>query len=243
MRVVIAGVGDIGLGVADKLLSRGDNEVVLVDNDEKRCDELSKKLEALVINGDGTDPEILKKAQVGEADALVATTGLDPINTVIAMLGRQMDVVTVIVKLNGVGLHAACEAIGVKKIIAPKVAASGHIESALYGLDRIDFSVIARGGLRMAEYMVRHLEIDSLSKLNLPEGAHLAAVTRGNDVLLPREGMSLEKDDSLLILLDSDDAKDKLDSRVESHERERDQAGRGKERRRADGETKSTDGE
>lgn len=235
------GVGDIGLGVADKLITREDNEVVLVDSDERRCDELSKRLEALVICGDGTDPEILRKAQVGEADALVATTGIDPINTVIGMLGRQMDVVTVIVKLNGVGLRPACEAIGINKIIAPKVAAAGHIEAALYGLDHIDFSVIARGGLMMAEYMVRHLEIKSLEELDLPDGAYVTAVTRGNDVLLPRDKMSLEKDDSLLILLDSDSAKEKLDSRVKSHEKERDEEGRKKEKKRAEEETEKTD--
>jgi trk system potassium uptake protein TrkA len=234
MRVVIVGVGDIGLGVADKLMGREDNEVVLVDSDEKRCEELSKKYEALVICGDGTDPDILQKAQVGDADALVATTGLDPINTVIGMLGRQLDVVTVVVKLNGAGLRAACKAIGVTRVVAPKIAAAGHIESALYGLDRIDFSMIARGGLQLAEYLVRQLEVDSISDLELPDGAHIAAVSRGDDVLIPRDGMNLNKDDSLLILLESDEAKEKLDSRVESHKKEREKENREKEQQRAD---------
>jgi trk system potassium uptake protein TrkA len=234
MRVVIVGAGDIGSRVADRVIEHGGNEVVLVDTDEKRCDELSKQLEALVICGDGTDPEILKKAQVQEADALVATTGSDPINTVIAMLGRQLDVVTVIVKLNGTGLHAACAAIGVTKVVAPKLAAAGHIESALYGLDSVDFSLIARGGIRLAEYAVRHLEIGSVSELQLPDGAHIVAVSREDDVLLPRKEMRLEKDDGLLILLDSDEAKRKLDERVEGHEQKRDEANREKERRRAE---------
>jgi trk system potassium uptake protein TrkA len=238
MRVVIVGVGDIGLRVADKLMSRQDNEIVLVDIDEKRCDELSKKLEALVICGDGTDPEILQKAQVEEADALVATTGLDPINTVIAMLGQQLDVVTVVVKLNGAGLRPACEAIGVKKVVAPKIAAAGHIESALYGLDRLDFSMIVRGGLQLSEYMVRHLEVERMSDLKLPDGAYLAAVARGEEVLLPRDGMSFDKDDSLLILLDSDNAKEDLDSRVKSHAKQREDRNREKEKERADQEAK-----
>jgi trk system potassium uptake protein TrkA len=235
MRIVIVGVGDIGHRVAERLSKRENNEIVLVDVDEERCDELSKKMEALVICGDGTDPEILQKAQVSDADALIATTGLDPINTVIAMLGRQLDVVTVIVKLNGAGLRPACEAIGVSRVIAPKIAAAGHIESALYNLDQIDFSMIARGGLRMAEYMVRHLDIDSMSDLDLPDGAHVAAVTRGDEVLIPRDNMDLTKDDSLLVLLDNDDAKEKLDSRVKSHEEVRDEKGRKKEKERADG--------
>ncbi|MEJ2720298.1 MAG: NAD-binding protein [bacterium] len=235
MRIVIVGVGDIGLLVADKLMSREDNEVVLVDVDEKRCDELSKKSEALVICGDGTDPEILKKAQVGDADALIATTALDPINTVIAMLGRQLDVVTVIVKLNGAGLRPACEAIGVNGIVAPKIAAAGHIESAVYGADRIDFSMIAQGGLQLVEYVVRELEIGSISDLELPDGAYIAAVKKGEAVEIPRADKTLEKDDSLLVLIDGDDAKKKLDSRVEDHMEKRDKKNRERKEKRADG--------
>jgi len=234
MRIVIVGVGDLGLRVAKRLIDRKDNELILVDSDEKRCDELSKELEALVINGDGTDPDILQKAQVGDADALIATTGLDPINTVIAMLGRRLDVVTVIVKLNGAGLRPACQAIGVKKIIAPKIAAAEHIESALYDLGSVDFPMLVRGGLQLAEYLVRHLEIDSLSELKLPDGAHIAAISRGDEALIPRAGMTLEKDDNLLILIDNDKAKKDLDSRVESHEKERDKRNLEKEKKRTD---------
>ena len=223
MRIVIAGVGDIGLRVAKTLAGREDSELILVDADEDRCEELSKKLDALVICGDATDPEILRKAQTGQANALVATTGLDPINTVIAMLGRQLEVPTVIVKLNGAGLRPACEEIGVQKVIAPKIAAAGHIESAVHGLDRIDFSMIARGGLQLVEYMVRELEIDSLADLKVPDGAHIAAVSHGDDVLIPRQGMNLAEDDGLLILLESDEARKAMDEKVKKHEKKQEQ--------------------
>jgi len=234
MQVVIVGVGDIGSRVADNLLSRENNQVILVDIDEKRCEQLSKKYEALVICGDGTDPEILQKAQVNDSEALVATTGSDPINTVVAMLGRQLDVVTVIVKLNGAGLRPACEAIGAKRVIAPKIAAAANIESALYGLDRIDLSMIARGGLQLLEYMVRHFEIKSTSELDLPGGAHLAAVTRGEDVLIPKKDMKLTEEDSLLILIDNNSAKNELDKRVKEHEEKQQEKSREKEKERAE---------
>ncbi len=90
MRVIIVGIGEIGLQLANLLARRGDNELVLIDRDPDRADEISNSLDALVLRGDGSNPEILEKAQVGEADALVAATGSDQINTVIALLGFSL---------------------------------------------------------------------------------------------------------------------------------------------------------
>ncbi len=212
MRIVIVGVGDIGFELAHYLGRRQKNEIVLVDSDEKRCDMLAADMDALVLNGDGTDPEILKKAQLSDADVLVATTGSDPMNTVIAMLGNNMGVETIIVKLNGVGLRSACQAIGVRKIIAPKISAATEIFSAIYGFDKVNFSMVARGGLRLAEMSVGSAKGKQVSALEIPDGALLTAVRRENDVMLPRSNVKLQENDELLILIENKKVLEKLES-------------------------------
>lgn len=146
MKIIIVGIGDVGLELVEQLIKQEDNELVLIDTDEEHCDELAEKTDALVLQGDGTDPEILKKAQISEADALVATTGSDPLNTVIAMLGSRFEVEKIIVRLKGLGLRSACQEIGVSKIISPQIAAAAEILSTLYGPERVDFSLLARRG-------------------------------------------------------------------------------------------------
>ncbi len=210
MRVVIVGVGDIGLELAHYLARREKNELVLVDVDEKRCDELAAEMDALVLNGDGTNPEILKKAQLSEADALIATTGSDPLNTVIAMLGHNLKVDKIIVKLNGVGLRSACQAIGVRKIIAPKISAAAEILSAIYGFDRVNFSMVARGGLRLVEMAAGKGAGKHLSDISLPDGAHFVALMREDSILIPRSGVKLKDDDQLLILVENEDVLNKV---------------------------------
>ena len=205
MRVVIVGVGDIGRELAENLTRRGGNEVVLVDSDEGRCEQLAAELDALVLHGDGTDPELLKKARVAEADALIATTGSDAINTVIAMLGHRLGVPNIVVKLNDVGLRAACREIGVRKIIAPKISAAAEIFASLYGFDRLDFSLVVRGGLQLVEI---ELPPDAgavgrtLGELELPKGALVVAVLRerGERALVPRGDTKLQAGDVLLVL-------------------------------------------
>jgi trk system potassium uptake protein TrkA len=203
VRVVIVGVGNIGRELAVNLSHRGNVELVLIDADEGRCEELAGELDALVLQGDGTDPEILKKARVAEADALVATTGSDAMNTVIAMLGHRMGVQNIIVKLNGVGLRAACQEIGVRKIIAPKISAAAEILASLYGFDRLDFSLVVRGGLRLVELSADGAVRKRIAELELPGGALVVAVLRGDDALVPRGQTKLEEGDVLLVLVES----------------------------------------
>ena len=80
MRVIISGVGDIGLKLAERFSSSSVNELVLIDTDTKRCYELARELDTTVFSQDGAGPEVLTDARAREIDVLVARTGSDPIN-------------------------------------------------------------------------------------------------------------------------------------------------------------------
>lgn len=215
MRVVIVGAGAIGRELAENLIRRGGNEVVLIDADEKRAEQLASELDALVLHGDGTNPELLKKARLSEADALIATTGSDAINTVIAMLGHRMGVQDIIVKLNDVGLRAACREIGVKKIIAPKISAAAEIFASLYGFDRLDFSLAVRGGLQLAEVEVGPTAAGRrLEELDFPQDTLVVAVLRGERARVPRGGTKLEEGDVLLLLAEGESALESVRRRL-----------------------------
>jgi len=212
MKIVVVGIGDIGRNLIETLCRHGHNELVLIDIDEKRCEELAAEFDALVLHGDGTNPELLEKARLSEADALVATTSSDAINTVIAMLGHRMRMGKIIVKLNDVGLRAACQEIGVSKIVAPKISAAAEIVSSLHGFDRLDFSLVVRGGLHLVEMGAGAVSGRQLADLGLPEGILIVAVLRGDAVLIPRGKTMLDENDVLLILVDSEKSLKKVRS-------------------------------
>jgi len=218
MRVVIVGVGDVGRELAENLARRGSSELVLIDIDDERCEKLAAELDALVLRGDGTDPEVLKKARLAETDALIATTGSDAINTVIAMLGSRMGAQNIIVKLNDVGLRAACQEIGVRKIIAPKIAAAAEILASLYGFDRLDFSLVVRGGLRLVELSAGGARGKRLSELELPQGSLIVAVLRGDRAIVPRGETRLEEGDVLLTLVESENTLERVRKLLEAQE-------------------------
>ena len=178
MKVIIVGLGDVGTQTAEDLSRRKGFELVLIDSNEERCDRLTGEVDALVINGDGTDPEILEKAGIKEADALVATTNSDALNMVLAILAQRYSVSEVIVKLNKVSLRTACNEIGVDQIISPKLSAAVEITSLLHGYDVLDFSLLVRGGSRLTEINPGELVGKKVDEINLPEGILIVSILR-----------------------------------------------------------------
>ena len=204
MRVMIIGMGETGHELARVLAKRPETELVLIDIDDDLCEKLSGELDALVLSGDGSDPEILKKGQIDIASALVATTGSDAINTVIAMLGKQLGVQKVVVKLKGFGLRSACREIGVTRIISPQISAAGEIISVLHGFDRVNFSLLAGGGLRLVDLEVGDGVKRKVSELAMPDGTLIVAIMREGQLKLPRPEFKLQTGDFLLVLLEQD---------------------------------------
>lgn len=204
MRVVIVGGGDVGRELAATLAREGRNQAVLIEADERRCERLAGELDALVLCGDGANPEMLRKAGVGESDALAAVTGSDAINTVIAMLGRRMGAPKIVVKLNEAGLRAACEEMGAVRVVTPKLAAAADVMSALHGFERLDLSLLMLRGARLAELDAGSGRGKRIADLGLPQASLVVGVIRGEETIMPPGRTVLEPGDVLLVLAEND---------------------------------------
>jgi trk system potassium uptake protein TrkA len=80
MRVVIIGAGEVGTAIASNLA--GEHDVVVIELDEERAEQLKYELDVLTLAGDGTSMERLETAEVAEADILLACTDDDRANLV-----------------------------------------------------------------------------------------------------------------------------------------------------------------
>jgi len=90
MRILIVGGGKTGYYLADRL--REDHEVVLVEQRPERVEFLRAALSDIdIIEGDACEPEVLDSAGVRTAELVVATTGDDEDNLVVAMLTKVLD--------------------------------------------------------------------------------------------------------------------------------------------------------
>ena len=88
--VIVCGLGLVGPEIAQKLLAKG-YEVVVIEKDPSNKElDICWENGAVVIVGDASEEQILRKAQVSKARCLFAVTGSDEINSKIALLSRQL---------------------------------------------------------------------------------------------------------------------------------------------------------
>lgn len=99
MRIVIAGAGKTGAYLGAKLID--DHDVTLIESRRDRAERVQAMLStARVIDGDACEPSVLERAGLQDADLLVAATGDDEDNLVVAMLAGEFDVDRVVARVN-----------------------------------------------------------------------------------------------------------------------------------------------
>lgn len=98
--IMIVGAGRMTYYLV-KELQDVQKRVTVIDNNLKRCQDMSEKFPGvLVIHGDGADSELLSEERITEMDAFVALTGMDESNIILAMYASQFNSCKVVAKIN-----------------------------------------------------------------------------------------------------------------------------------------------
>ena len=131
MKIIIVGAGRVGRNLA-KTLSDEVNEVFLIDNNEERVAKSADKLDVKVIFGNGASPDTLLKAQVEEADLVLAVTTSDETNLVVCSIAESYGAKRRIARVRNTSLSTMLEVNGyeqfkVNAIINPELVAAQTI--------------------------------------------------------------------------------------------------------------------
>ena len=89
MNIVIAGGGDVGIKIAQKLIYEG-YDVTLIERDGSLISMLKNKLDAMIIKGNATDIATLQRADISKASLFIAVTSTDSDNLVACTLVRKI---------------------------------------------------------------------------------------------------------------------------------------------------------
>ncbi len=137
--VIVCGYGRFGRAVADEL-ERNGVEIVVIDADPAREEELQRRGAPYVIGSADVD-DVLERAGIGRARAIVVATPSDPDNVFITLSARE--------KNPHVRIHARGE------------TEAGLRRLRLAGADQA-LSAYHSGGVRMAESILRPSVVDFL---------------------------------------------------------------------------------
>ena len=89
MKIVIAGMGDVGYNLA-KELSNESHDIIAIDNNSQRLLLVDSVADILTINGSATSLSVLKEAKVDKADLFIAVTSSEDTNISSAIFAKRI---------------------------------------------------------------------------------------------------------------------------------------------------------
>jgi len=219
MFVLIVGAGKVGLNVARSLGNLG-HEFVVIEQRRSRFRLLEAELEDHLQFGDGTEMWVLERAGIGRADLVVAVTGDDEDNIVIAQLAKlEYRVPKVVARVNNPRNQQTFDLLDVDATLCATTLMISMIQHELPTHQFVPLLAMHREDLELVEIKVTddspaaYLRIDDM---RLPSGVFVAAILRDGATLPARDGEELRPGDQLLCLLAPDKEKALISSLLPS---------------------------
>ena len=206
-RVMIAGGGNIGKRLAESL--EKDYQVKLLDHNPERTKELARELDkTIVLTGDSADEDLLLEENIDKMDVFCAVTNDDEANILSAMLAKQLGASKVMSLVNR---HAYVDLVEsqatVDVAISPQQVTIGALLTHVRRGDVVMVHSLRRGAAEAIE-AVAHGDARTsrvvgrtVENINLPEGASIGAIVRGEEVIMAHHDVRIETDDHLIIFI------------------------------------------
>ena len=191
-----------------KLLTSTGMRVKVIEVDRNRCHELAEIFpHALIINGDGTDQEMLNSENIESMEGFVAVTGMDEENILASMLAKEQGVEKVIAKVTRPGYSRLAMSIGVENVIAPQKLIANQIRKCIKGSSIEELHGIIEGQAEILEFKAAEnskLVGKAIKRLKLGKGTVIATIVRKNEVLIPHGDDIIKPDDRVIIITKND---------------------------------------
>ncbi len=202
MRAVFIGAGELTSLTAQQLLKYS-HEVVIVEKDKARIDELSETLGAGFIHGDGSKPAILREADPSATDFLFCLTSNDQYNIITSLVGRSLGYKRVVTRIEDPSYEHICLELGLKDLIVPDYTIARYLADMCAGHDPLEVSAVIKGDARIFSFVAREEDEGSVGELNLPADSRVMFLYRKEKFILPETDTALHKDDEIVIITHS----------------------------------------
>ena len=206
---LIIGGGTIAHYLAQDLLKIG-FRVRIIEQRKERCDYLSEVIPgADIINGDGSDRDLLLEEGLTYADSLVALTGLDEENIFLALYGKLHSNAKLIAKVNKIAFDDVIDSFGIDSIIYPKYLTADYIlqyvraRQNTIGCNVETLYKILDGRAEALEFSIKEDSAVTnvpLMDLNLKDNLLICCINRNGQILTPRGQNIIKVGDTVILV-------------------------------------------
>lgn len=207
--VMIAGAGRVGLELARRLEAL-EVKTVLIEPDENAARIASEELtDVLVVNGRVTDQALLEEEDIDHVATFVAVTRDHETNLIAGLLAKRLGAGRAVVLVDNPALVDLVGAIGIDAIISPRLLVIGLALQHIRGGRVRNVAQLLQDRIEIVEAEVEpksRLTTGTLSELKLPRGVLVAALRRGDQLLVPRGADRAEPHDRVLMISTTENA-------------------------------------
>lgn len=206
---MIIGGGKAAYYLALQLLHMGIS-VKIIERDKERCEELSVLLpKAVIINGNGSDEELLKEEGLSRVESFVPLTGIDEENIMLTMYARHVSNAKVITKINRIAFREVINSLDLGSVIYPRYITAEAIiayvrakkESMDSNIETLYHLFDSRvEAIEFRVYKESAVTGTPLMKLNLKNNLLISFINRDSEIIIPSGHDTIEVGDTVMIV-------------------------------------------
>ena len=213
MKIILIGGGKTIYFLAKQFVAEGQH-VTIINRDPEESRSLSHQLNATILLGDGSDPEILEQAGTGSADVVLSMTSRDHDNLVACQVAKEkFDVPRTIALVNNPENEEIFRKLGVSPIFSATRIITSLLRQETDFMAITDLMAVAKGKVHVTEVRLPEnapVAGKSLQQLKLPAGFLLATIIRNGQVLVPSGSTVLRGRDQLILIGEAENYGDVL---------------------------------
>jgi trk system potassium uptake protein len=204
--VMIIGGGNIGMYLARKL-SKAKVHVKLVEQDRSRIQMLTEMLEhVLIIQGDGSNINLLEQEELENMQAFVTVTGIDEVNLLVALIAKQYGIEKCIAKVSRDNYAKIINNLPIDAAINPLNISVSRILKFVRGSRIESISLLLGGEGEVSELIVSKdmpFINKPLAKVNLPKGVLIGAIIHDGVVSIANGQSVIREGDRIIVFCHS----------------------------------------
>jgi len=205
MRVIVVGAGQVGSSIAADLA--GTHDIVVVDRDPTRVEEMTYSHDVLTVQGDGTSLSTLEEAGVEDADMVIASTDDDETNIVICATTRAVSDAFTVARVKNTEYLRTWErserAFGIDFIVCTNLLAAESIVRVVGIPAARDVDSFAGGTVQMAEFEIPSespVTDQTVAEADRFEQLTFAAILRDGEVEIAHGDSVLHEHDRVVVI-------------------------------------------
>ena len=206
MYIVIIGAGGIGRRLTEIILKEGKHNIIVIDKNQEKCEEIARKYDAVAINADATQEDTLDESEIKKANVLVATTSDDAVNLMVVSLAKNKGVKHLVSVVNQEESKPMYIEKNVKMIKSPNIVMAEHLYKSIKHPTVEEYMNVGKYAeiFRIPISNNSKFSGKTIKKIGLPKKSLIVAIERDNKFIIPTDDVELFAGDKATILAHKD---------------------------------------